>query len=220
MNIIFQPSASSATATKRRAGFTLVEVMIAGSVMMMVVAGVLSANFLGLRQSKLMEAKAGASDSSRRYVSQLLSDIKSAKGYDVGSMSGTNFIAITNGNFQGPAIRLFVAAISTNQVIDSSRYIIYWFDTTLAASGNGMLNRINSTNGVNKVILSNLVNTLYFTSENYLGATQTVRTYKGVIHTILQFTQFQYPLTAVGTNGLFDYYRNDCRATPHIPDGV
>ncbi len=220
MNIIFQPSASSATATKRRAGFTLVEVMIAGSVMMMVVAGVLSANFLGLRQSKLMEAKAGASDSSRRYVSQLLSDIKSAKGYDVGSMSGTNFIAITNGNFQGPAIRLFVAAISTNQVIDSSRYIIYWFDTTLAASGNGMLNRINSTNGVNKVILSNLVNTLYFTSENYLGATQTVRTYKGVIHTILQFTQFQYPLTAVGTNGLFDYYRIDCRATPHIPDGV
>jgi hypothetical protein len=135
-------------------------------------------------------------------------------------MSGTNFIAITNGNFQGPAIRLFVAAISTNQVIDSSRYILYWFDTTQAASGNGMLNRMNSTNGVAKVVLSNLVNTLYFTSENYLGDTQTVRTYKGVIHTILQFTQFQYPLTAVGTNGLFDYYRIDCRATPHIPDGA
>ena len=97
MKIIFQPCASSTAAKKRRAGFTLVEVMIAGSVMMMVVAGVLSANFLGLRESKLMEAKAGASDSSRRYVSQLLSDIKSAKGYDVGTMSGTNFIAITNG---------------------------------------------------------------------------------------------------------------------------
>ncbi|MEY4916185.1 MAG: hypothetical protein RL616_98 [Verrucomicrobiota bacterium] len=220
MKIIFQQRASSPAVKKRRAGFTLVEVMIAGSVMLMVVAGVLSANFFGLRQSKLMEAKAGASDSSRRYVSQLLSDIKSAKGYDVGSMSGTNFIAITNGNFQGPAIRLFVAAISTNQVIDSSRYILYWFDTTQAASGNGMLNRMNSTNGVAKVVLSNLVNTLYFTSENYLGDTQTVRTYKGVIHTILQFTQFQYPLTAVGTNGLFDYYRIDCRATPHIPDGA
>lgn len=220
MKIIFQPCASSTAAKKRRAGFTLVEVMIAGSVMMMVVAGVLSANFLGLRESKLMEAKAGASDSSRRYVSQLLSDIKSAKGYDVGTMSGTNFIAITNGNFQGPAIRLFIAAISTNQVIDSSRYIIYWFDTTAAASGNGMLNRVNSTNGVSIILLSNLVNTLYFTSENYLGATQTVRTYKGVIHATLQFTQFQYPLTAVGTNGLFDSYRIDCRATPHIPDGA
>jgi hypothetical protein len=198
MKTSFQSGARSTVAAKRRAGFTLVEVMIAGSVMLMVVAGVLSANFLGLRQSKLMEAK----------------------GYDVGSVSGTNFTAITNGNFQGPAIRLFVAAISTNQVIDSTRYILYWFDTSQAASGNGKLCRLNSTNGVAKVVLSNLVNTLYFTSENYLGATQTVRTYKGVIHTILQFTQFQYPLTAVGTNGLFDYYRIDCRATPHIPDGA
>ena len=199
---------------------TLVEMMIAVAVMGMVITGVLSANFLGLRESKLMEAKAGASDSSRRYVSQLLQDIKSSKGYDVGTVSGTNFIAITNGNFQGPAIKLFVAAISTNQVIDSSRYILYWFDTTLAASGNGMLYRRNSTNGTATVVVSNLVNTLYFTSENYLGATQTVRTYKGVIHATLQFTQFQYPLTAVGTNGLFDYYRIDCRATPHIPDGA
>jgi type II secretory pathway pseudopilin PulG len=220
MKFILQQRTSSTAAKKRRAGFTLVEVMIAGSVMMMVVAGVLSANFLGLRQSKLMEAKAGASDSSRRYVSQLLYDIKSAKGYDVGTMSGTNFIAITNGSFQGPALRLFIAAISTNQVIDTSRYIIYWFDATQAASGNGMLNRLNSTNGTSKVLLSNLVNTLYFTSENYLGYTQTVRTYKGVIHATLQFTQFQYPLTAVGTNGLFDSYRIDCRATPHIPDGA
>jgi hypothetical protein len=135
-------------------------------------------------------------------------------------MSGTNFIAITNGNFQGPAIKLFVAAISTNQVIDATQYILYWFDTTAAASGNGMLYRQNSTNGTAKVVVSNLVNTLYFTSENYLGATQTVRTYKGVIHATLQFTQFQYPLTAVGTNGLFDSYRIDCRATPHIPDGA
>ena len=78
---------------------------------------------------------------------------------------------------------------------------------------------INSTNGTATMMLSNLINTLYFTSENYLGQTQSVRTYKGVVHTTLQFSQFQYPLTPVGTNGLFDYYRIECRATPHIPDG-
>jgi len=84
-----------------------------------------------------------------------------------------------------------------------------------------MLWRYNSTNGASaKVICSNLINTMYFTSEDYRGTVQTnVRTYKGVVHTTLQFQQFQYPLTAVGSNGLFDYYRIECRATPHIPDG-
>ncbi len=203
-----------------RRAFTLIEMMIAGGVMSLVITAVLSANFLGLRHSKWLEAKAGACDSSRRYVSQLLYDIRSAKGYDVGSMSGTNFIAITNGNFQGPALKLYVAAIATNQIIDSSRFILYWFDSSQAASGNGMLYRKHSTNTTGVIVLSNLVNTLHFTSENYMGATQTVRTYKGVVRAVLQFTQFQYPLTQVGTNGLFDYYRIDCRATPHIPDGV
>lgn len=199
---------------------TLLEVMIAVAVMGMVIAGVLSANFMGLRQARLMESKAGANDSSRRYVNLLLYDIRSAKGYDIGSMSGTNFVAITNGNFQGTALKLFVVVGSTNRVIDNTRYLLYYFDTSEAASGNGKLWRQNSTNGVASIVVSNLVNTLYFTSENYLGYTQTVRTFKGVVHTILQFTQFQYPLTAVGTNGLFDYYRIDCRATPHIPDGA
>ena len=218
MKNIFQTN-QRPSATRRRA-MTLLEVMIAVAVMGMVIAGVMSANFMGLRQARLMESKAGANDSSRRYVNLLLYDIRSAKGYDIGSMSGTNFVAITNGIFQGTALKLFVVASSTNQVIDNSRYLLYYFDTAQAASGNGVLWRQNSTNGVASIVVSNLVNTLYFTSENYLGYTQTVRTFKGVVHTILQFTQFQYPLTAVGTNGLFDYYRIDCRATPHIPDGA
>ena len=220
MKIICQNRPRRLAADWRRRGMTLIEVMIASTVMIAVIAGVMSANFLGLRQAKLMESKAGANDAARRYVNLLLYDIRSAKGYDIGSMSGTNFIAITNGNFQGTALKLFVVASSTNQVIDNTRYLLYYFDTAQAASGNGFLWRQNSTNGVATIVVSNLVNTLYFTSEDYLGNTQTVRTFKGVVHATLQFTQFQYPLTAVGTNGLFDSYRMDCRATPHIPDGA
>ena len=220
MKIICQNRPRRLAADWRRRGMTLIEVMIASTVMIAVIAGVMSANFLGLRQAKLMESKAGANDAARRYVNLLLYDIRSAKGYDIGSMSGTNFIAITNGNFQGTALKLFVVASSTNQVIDNTRYLLYYFDTSQAASGNGFLWRQNSTNGVATIVVSNLVNTLYFTSEDYLGNTQTVRTFKGVVHATLQFTQFQYPLTAVGTNGLFDSYRMDCRATPHIPDGA
>ena len=217
---IFLPTGNSPQAARwRRLGMTMIEMMFTFLLMGVVIGGVLSANFLGLREGRLMESKAGASDAARRYINQLLYDIRAAKGFDIGTMSGTNFTAITNGTYQGPGLKLYTVAVSTNQVVDATRYTLYWVDPSQTNSGNGMLWRLNSTNGTAIIIVSNLINTLYFTSEDYLGNTQSVRTYKGVIHATLQFSQFQYPLTPIGSNGLFDYYRIDCRATPHIPDG-
>jgi type II secretory pathway pseudopilin PulG len=209
----------SPATNRTRAGMTLIEVMIAAALMMVIVAGVMSAHFLGLRESQLLESKAGVNDTARRAVNQLLQDIRAAKGYDIGTMSGTNFTLITNGILQGAGLKLYSVVISTNQAVDPNKYLIYYFDSNQLASANGMLWRMNSTNGVPAVTVSNLINTLYFTSEDYFGRTQTVRTYKGVIHATLDFCQFQYPLVAVGSNGLYDTYRIDCRATPHLPDG-
>jgi Tfp pilus assembly protein PilW len=209
----------SPATNRTRAGMTLIEVMIAAALMMVIVAGVMSAHFLGLRESQLLESKAGVNDTARRAVNQLLQDIRAAKGYDIGTMSGTNFTLITNGILQGAGLKLYSVVISTNQAVDPNKYLIYYFDSNQLASANGMLWRMNSTNRVPAVTVSNLINTLYFTSEDYFGRTQTVRTYKGVIHATLDFCQFQYPLVAVGSNGLYDTYRIDCRATPHLPDG-
>jgi type II secretory pathway pseudopilin PulG len=209
----------SPATNRTRAGMTLIEVMIAAALMMVIVAGVMSAHFLGLRESQLLESKAGVNDTARRAVNQLLQDIRAAKGYDIGTMSGTNFTLITNGILQGAGLKLYSVVISTNQAVDPNKYLIYYFDSNHLASANGMLWRMNSTSGVPAVTVSNLINTLYFTSEDYFGRTQTIRTYKGVIHATLDFCQFQYPLVAVGSNGLYDTYRIDCRATPHLPDG-
>jgi prepilin-type N-terminal cleavage/methylation domain-containing protein len=210
---------SSLAAVRHRAGMTLVEVMCASALMVVVVAGALSAHFVGLRESQLLESKAGANDTARRAVNQLLHDIRAAKGYYVGTMAGTNFTAITNGVYQGAGLILYPMVINTNQVLDSSQYILYYFDSSQAASGNGMLWRLTSATGVPTVTVSNLINTLYFTSEDYLGNTQTVRSFKGIVHATFQFSQFLYPITPVGSNGLFNYYMIDCRATPHLPDG-
>jgi len=201
-------------------GFTLVEMMIVVVVMMVVIAGVLSEQYIGMREEQLMESKAGANDTARRSVSQMLADIRGAKGYDIGNTTaGTNFMIVTNGNLQGTAVRLYTAIISSNQTVNLSNYTQYYFDLSQVANNDGLLWRFTSTSTTPTMVASNLINTLYFTSEDYLGNTQTVRTYKGVIHTTLQFCQFQYPQTPIGTNGLFDYYRMDCRATPHLPDG-
>lgn len=227
MNLLSQNAADPQAARRQRQGMTYIEMMFTMLLLTVVIAGLLSANFLGWREESLLETKAGASDSARRSVNQLLYDIRAAKGYEIGTSSGTNFTAITNGIFQGPGLKLYLVVVSTNQVIDPSQYILYYFDasqaavnSTPAANNNGMLWRLTSMGGAATVVVSNLISPLYFTSEDYLGNTQTVRTYKGVVHTTLQFSQFLYPLTAVGSNGLFDYYRVDCRATPHIPDGL
>jgi len=219
----FFPHTLSLTAATRRAGgLTLVETMIAVTIMtLFVIGGVMSANFVGLREDQLMESKAGANDTSRRLVSQMLYNIWASKGYDIGNMSGTNFVPITNGLYQGSAIRIYAVSMATNQVIDPSQYIIYYYDTSAVSSLNGKLWTFNSTNGSGaSVVASNLVNDAFlFTSENYFGNTQNVRTEKGIIHTTLQFSQFLYPLTSVGSNCLYSSYSINCRATPHVPDG-
>jgi Tfp pilus assembly protein PilW len=208
------------TARRARAGFSLIEAMFVSAITVVVVGGALSAHFLGLRESQLLESKAGANDTARRAIGQLLNEIRAAKGYAIGTMSGTNFMMLTNGaSLQAAALQLYSAVISTNQIVNTNQTIIYYFDASQAASGNGLLWRLPSSTGVPVVSVSNLINTLYFTSEDYLGNTQTVRSFKGVIHTTLQFSQFLYPLTAVGPNGLYNYYTIDCRATPHLPDG-
>ncbi len=199
---------------------TLIEVMITVSLMGMVILGVLSANFFGLREDQLLESKGGMNDSSRRAISELLHDIRAAKGYDIGNIStSTNFSAFGNGtNMQGPALRLYTTILSTNQAINLTNYIVYYFDTSHAAASDGILYRMTS-GSTPKVVVSNLVNTFTFSSEFYTGGVQNVKTYKGIVHTTLQFCQFQYPKATVGTNGLFSSYRIECRATPHLPDG-
>lgn len=196
--------------------------MIASALMTVVIAGLLTAHFLGLQEDRLLETRGGMNDNSRRAISEMLHDIRAAKGYDIGLVtfgSTTNFSAYTNGTLmQGPAVRLYSAIISTNQAINLTNYIVYYFDTTSASASDGVLYRMSSSSAP-AVVVSNLVNTYTFSSEWYTGGVQTVKTYKGIVHATLQFCQFGYPIARVGTNGAFQSYRIECRATPHLPDG-
>jgi Tfp pilus assembly protein PilW len=202
-------------------GFTLVEVMIAGGLSVMVIAAILTANFIGLSETQWVESKAGADNTSRLALDNLERDIRGAKMWFIGNMNGTTFTNIINGTSQqGPALQLFQ---TTN---GSSSYVIYYFDLTYSNQNNGKLMRLTSSNTTPVVIASNLVNWLNngysFSSEDYNGNIATndgSRTWKNVIHTTLQFCQFEYPITTVGgTNSLYDFYKMEYRATPHLPE--
>jgi prepilin-type N-terminal cleavage/methylation domain-containing protein len=208
---------------KRPAGFTLVEMIFSLSVFSMVAIALVSAHILGLRENQLIESKCGASDSSRRALGKLPEDIHSAKMWLVGNVSGpsfTNFAAIADNSAQnGNALQLF-------QTTNNSAFILYYFDLTDAVNNNGRLCRSTSANTASVCLASNLVNWLTngysFVAEDYTGAVitnhGTSRAYKAMIHAKLQFARFQYPLTPVGTNGLYDYYKMEFKATPHLPE--
>ncbi len=201
--------------------FTLLEMMFSIVIFSMVTLALVSAHILGLRENQLIESKCGASDSSRAVLNKLPEDIRMAKTWQIGTLSGTNFTGVAANSAQnGPALQLF-------QTTNNSAYVMYYFDTTDAANNNGKLMRYTSTTTTTPVCLtSNLVNWLTsgfsFVAEDYAGTVATnqgsSKAYKNVIHAKLQFAKFLYPLTPVGTNGLYDYFKIEFRATPHLPE--
>ena len=205
-------------ARPRLMAHTLVEMMFASAILMMVVGALLAAHMIGLREYQLVDSKAGASDTSRTVLNQLPADIRSAKMWKIGNGDSSSFTLIASGSAQqGTALRLFT---TTN---NSTPYVQYYFDLSASNSSNGKLMRFTSDNQTPVCLASNLVNWLgggySFAAEDYRGVTATDATaYKNVIHTRLQFCKYLYPLTTVGTNQLYDYYKLEFRATPHLPE--
>lgn len=223
MNTLLLKRAGGSGSRRRLAGYTLVEVMMASALSIIVMGAVIAAHFIGLRESQWVSSKAGADDTSRRVLNQLPVDIRQTKMWFIGNMNGTTFANDINGTLQqGTALQLFPDP-SVNQ------YILYYFDLSDTQNNNGKLLRLTATNNIQTtpvVLASNLVNWLgngyAFTAEDYNGTQSTndgSRAYKNVIHTTLQFCMFEFPLTAVGgTNGLYDFYKLEFKATPHLPE--
>ena len=117
-------------------------------------------------------------------------------------------------------------SIELCETTNGSTATVYYFDLSNASKNDAHLLRTVSTNWNPVVVCSNLVNWLGnglgFYLEDYNGNPATnvenSTSYKRIIHVNLQFCQFQYPLTPVGTNGLYDYYKMEFRVTPHLPE--
>jgi len=206
----------SAKDAVRIRGLTLVEMMITMGVFSMVMAALLYVHMFGLRQDELVESKLGASDAARRDFEQMLRDVRGAQAFEIGNYSGGTFSAIASGSFQiGNALRLGLSA-----PVYPATNILYYFDTN--TPGNCTLNRIHTGDAAVKVLASSLTNYgggLIFSSEDFQGTTVSDQNDRRVVHCVIGFAQYQYPLTRVGSNYLYDYYKMEFRVTPHVPPG-
>lgn len=195
---------------------TLVEMITTMGVFSLVLIALLYGQIFGLRQDELVESKLGASDQARREFGLIMRDVRTAQNVFVGNYSAGAFTAIANGPLQqGNAIQIFLsAANSTN--------IVYYFSQS-SSNSSYSLNRYHTGDAATTVLSTDLTNyyggSPTFTGESFQGTPNYSQDYKQVIHFTLGFIQYQYPLTKIGANYLYDYYKMEFRVAPHVPPG-
>ena len=196
---------------RRQQALTLVEMMITTSIFGMVVAGFIALQLFGLSQGQLVESKLGASDQSRKLLEKMGWEIRSAKEWEVGNVSGTTFTEVANGQLlRGNAIRIYPQSSNTN------KYVQYYFNT----SARTLLRKQSGVSAI-KLVAGELTNNMAFQAEDYRGVVLTnasdSRIWRNCIRVIMEFAQYQYPLTQVGPGNMYDYYKLEYKVAPHCP---
>jgi prepilin-type N-terminal cleavage/methylation domain-containing protein len=191
---------------RRQGGLTLPEMMVASAVFSLTVIGFVYCQIFGMRQDQLVNSKIGAAEQARMGFNELANDIRAAKIWQIGNGDLNSFTGIPPGaNQRGNALKL-------SMTIDTNQYYLYYFNTTNLFRGH-------SGSTTRKCLAQCLTNTMYFQAQDWQGNNQTNLTHKGVIDVVMQFCQFQYPVTKVGPGCYYDYYKMELRLTPHAPDG-
>lgn len=183
------------------------------SIFSLVVLAVVYSHMFGMRQDELVNSKLGASDQSRRGFDLLARDIRSCKSWQVGNGNDSTFTAIPNGTLQkGNAVRI-------SMTLATNTFTYYNFVVNPTNDAYSELHRRKTSVSGYKVIAKGLTNNMYFQSEDYRGTiVQSNLLHNMVLHTWMEFAQYQYPLTKVGPSHYYDYYKMEFRLTSHQPD--
>jgi hypothetical protein len=192
----------------RQAGLTLAEMMTTAAVFSLTVVGFVYCQLFGMRQNQWVNSKIGAAEQARLSFNDLANDIRAAKIWTVGNGNLSAFSSIPLGsNQRGNALML---SLTTN----TNQYYLYYFDTKACKLFRGHSGSTHTT-----LLAQYLTNTMYFQAQDFQGNEQTNRTHKGVIDVMMQFCQYQYPITKIGPGNLYDYYKLELKIAPHAPDG-
>ena len=179
--------------------FTLTELMIGVSVLVVILTGVVAGHLCGLKMFQITKAKLGASDEARKSMSRLVDEVRGAKWLQVGNGNAESFTEIQDGVRQeGTAVEIY----STDTTTPFVRYCL-----------KKTLNRV--TNGENhpEVIVHSITNRIVFAAENAFGTVLTNSENNRVLSLTLQFYQIQYPIVKVGPGQYYDFYQLRTRIT-------
>jgi len=190
--------------------FTLPELMIAITTLVMVLMAVISVNLWGLAMTQRSAIWLLSSDDARHTMGMLHEDVRTASTIYVGSGNLTGFTNAGVSNLQaGNAMKLYA---STN----TNKWILYYFDTVSST-----LYRTNwdgSSVGDYRIVSANpITNDNYiFTMQDYLGNILSNATPYPVIGIYLSFTKLQNPQIVIEPGSPVDFYQINSKIAPRM----
>ncbi len=201
--------------------FTVVEMVTVAAILALVVVWLVELQIFALRMYTLAATKTTATQTARQALNKMRDAIRSANTTDVGTYNVTNgsgFVQAANGTPQtGNALLLTYLDTNGNLTITN----LFYLDTTQPVSADQPYDfpicSIDQ-NGVVTLLVNYVTNYYVFSAEDYQGnflSNSTAYLNNGVIHIIMQFDQWEYPIGFVGSNAVnaYDFYRLTTRVT-------
>jgi len=165
-------------ARRAERGFTLPEMLIASTIFLLLVGGVVSANLFGLRIFQMTESKLDATQWSRQIQERVTDEIHVCTSAQVGTVSNGVFAAFLDGETQQGNGLLINTSTNTNS------FVIYF----LNAPDNTLRRTTNVTNST-VILASYVTNTVPFSAQDFSGNILTNTSNGQVIHMTLEFYQ-------------------------------
>ena len=186
----------------RRLAFTLTEVMVASSILLMAVAGELSSHFFGMRMMTITDSKLNTSEKAHLNVRLLSTDIHSAKIVRVGNGNLSSFTeAAVNTQQQGSALQIYPST-------DTNIFIRYFAD-----AADKKLKRITNGAAGAYVVANSISNSLIFTAEDYAGKILTNHQNNCAIGMALDFYQLESSALPIGPGNYYKSYHLGAKIT-------
>ena len=164
----------------RQAGFTLAEALIASTVFLLLLGGIVGANLFGLKMSQLTQVKLTRSDAARELVGRMTDEIRGCKTAYVGSVSNGVFSAVVDGTRQAGGALIIYPTTNT------ASYVLYFLNTA-----DQSFRRTTSSQGTASILAQPVTNTEVFSAQDCLGTVLTNSQNNRVIHFDLEVFQPQ-----------------------------
>ena len=163
-------------------GFTLPEILIAMTVFLLVVAGIITANLFGLKMFQVNVTKLNVTTWSRETVQKITAEVHACDTVYVGNITTNGvFEGLLDGETQQGTALLIYPTTNTN-----NNYIVYFINP----SDETFRQTVATLSGTNTVILADSVtNTIAFSVQNFSGTVLTNNENNRVIHLTLEFNQ-------------------------------
>lgn len=163
---------------KASEAFTLPELLIAVTVFILLVGGIIAAHLYGLSMFKITETKLNATEATRKAMDIMAGEIQTCTSTLVGNVKNGVFEALLDGQTQqGTGLLIYPSA-------NKSNYVVYFVNPS-----DRTFRRTTSKPVVTTILAESITNNFVFRSQDYLGTVLTNNQNGRVIHVSLEFYQ-------------------------------